>query len=160
MKRRRVYLETTIVSYLTARPSRDLLTAAHQQVTVDWWSDRRGDFDLVVSELVFREAEAGDPDMAKRRRAALEGIPLLLLTEDVLGLAEEFLQKRLLPRRAAEDGLHIAVATVHQVDYLLTWNCTHIANPEIQAGLARWLATMGLFLPFICTPEELLGGHK
>ena len=158
--KRRVYLETTVVSYLTARPSRDIVTAAHQQVTVEWWTHRRRDFDVTISELVLREAEAGDPEAAQRRLAALDGIPLLLLTPDVLRLAEQFLRKRLLPRRAAEDGLHIAVATVHRVDYMLTWNCAHIANPEIQARLARWLASDGLFLPFICTPEELLGGES
>ena len=158
--KRRVYLETTVVSYLTAHPSRDLVTAAHQQVTVDWWRLRRQSFDLVVSELVLREAEAGDPEAAQRRLAILHGIPRLALTDEALELSEEFVRRRLLPKKAEEDGVHIAVATVHRVEYLLTWNCAHIANPEIQARLAEFLISQDMFLPFICTPEELLGGQQ
>jgi hypothetical protein len=156
--RRRVYLETTVVSYLTARPSRTVITAAHQQITLAWWERRRHDFDLVVSELVLREAEGGDPEMARRRLAALAGVPRLALTESALLPSTEFVQRRLLPEKAAEDGMHIAIATVHHVDYLLTWNCAHIANPEIQEKLAEFLFEKGFVLPFICTPEELLGG--
>jgi hypothetical protein len=156
----RVYLETTIVGYLTARPLRTVLGAAHQQVTIDWWDKRRRDFDLVVSELVLREAEAGDPEAARERIAKLEGIPRLALTDDVLRLGGEFVDHALLPQKAAEDALHIAVATIHAVDFLLTWNCTHIANPQIQIRLAEYLQGKDLFLPFICTPEELLGGEE
>lgn len=158
--KRRVYLETTVVSYLTARPSRSLVSAAHQQVTIDWWETRRHEFEVVVSELVLREAEAGDPVAAKRRLEALEGLPQLLLTEEALELANAFVAQGIIPAKVAEDGLHIAVATVHEVDYLLTWNCTHIANPEIQARLAAFLTRRQRFLPFICTPEELLGGEE
>lgn len=156
--KRRVYLETTVVSYLTARPSRTVITAAHQQITIAWWKRRRHDFDLVVSELVLREAERGDPEMARRRLTMLAGVPRLALTEEALVLATEFVHRRLLPEKAAEDGLHIAVASVHEVDYLLTWNCAHIANPEIQERLAQFLFERDFVLPFICTPEELLGG--
>jgi hypothetical protein len=156
--KRRVYLETTVVSYLTARPSRTVIAAAHQEITVDWWERRRRDFDVVVSELVLREASGGDPEAAQRRLSVLAGLPRLSLTEDALLLGAEFLRRRLLPEKAAEDGLHIAIATVHQVDYLLTWNCAHIANAEIQEKLAEFLLEKGLVLPFICTPEELLGG--
>lgn len=156
----RVYLETTIVGYLTARPLRTVLAAAHQQVTIDWWEKRRKDFDLVVSELVLREAEAGDPEAAQERLAKLKGIPRLALTDDVLRLGGEFIDHGLLPQKAAEDALHIAVATIHAVDFLLTWNCTHIANPQLQIRLADYLQGKDLFLPFICTPEELLGGEE
>lgn len=156
----RVYLETTIVSYLTSRRSRSLVGAAHQQLTIDWWEKQRTAFNLVVSELVLREAAAGDPEAASRRLEALAGIPRLALTEEALALAAEFVDRKIIPRKAAEDGLHISVATLHGVDYLLTWNCAHIANPVIQVRLARVLAAKGLFLPFICTPEELLGGES
>jgi hypothetical protein len=157
--RRRVYLETTVISYLTApRPSRTIIVAAHQEITAQWWERRRHDFDLVVSELVLREAAAGDPEVAQRRLAVLAGVPRLALSEGALQLGTEFVRRGLLPTKAAEDGMHIAVATVHGVDYLLTWNCAHIANAEIQEGLAEFLFERGLVLPFICTPEELLGG--
>lgn len=158
--KRRVYLETTIVSYLTARPSRTVVGAAHQSLTIDWWEQRRHEFELVVSELVLREAEAGDPEAARRRLAVLEGIPRLMMTDEVLELGAEFVEQGILPEKAAEDGLHIATATVHRVDFLLTWNCAHIANPEIQVRLAEYLFGKGWFLPFVCTPEELLGGEE
>jgi hypothetical protein len=138
---------------------RTVVGAAHQQITLDWWQLRSKAFDLVVSEVVIREAERGDPDAAKRRLETLKGIPRIALTEEALHLAEQFVKRGLLPSRAAEDGLHIAVATVHKIDYLLTWNCAHIANPELQARLAEFLVEKELFLPFICTPEELLGAE-
>lgn len=116
----RVYLETTIISYLTARPSRTVLGAAHQQVTIDWWETRRDEFDLVVSELVLREAEAGDPAAAQKRLSVLGSIPRLALTEEALELSNAFVAENILPQKAAEDGLHIAIATVHRVD-----NCSH-----------------------------------
>lgn len=152
-----MYLETTIVSYLTARPSRTIIGAAHQQITRDWWQKRRHEFELVVSEIVVGEAEGGNPEAAARRLAALEGLPRLALTPDTLATAREFVERNLLPTKASEDALHIALATHHRVDYLLTWNCKHIANPEIQARLAAYLSERNLFLPYICTPEELLG---
>jgi hypothetical protein len=137
-----------------------VLSAAHQQITIDWWTRRRHDFDLLVSELVLREAEAGDPEAARRRLEILKDLPRLTLTKDAVELAADFMRKGLLPEKAAEDGMHIAIATAHDVDYLLTWNCTHIANPEIQESLAKFLYERGLVLPFICTPEELLGGQS
>ena len=105
----------------------------------------------------MRECGAGDPDAAAKRLAGLKDVPLLLITEQALLIAEALVQLGIVPIQAAEDALHIAVATVHAVDYLLTWNCRHIANPEIQRGIAAYLEQVGLFLPFICTPEELLG---
>lgn len=131
-----------------------------QQLTTDWWERRRSEFDLVVSELVLREAEAGDPEAAKRRVAALAGIPRLPLTDEAVTLARVFQQSGLLPPKAAEDGLHIAVATTFSVHYLLTWNCTHIANPQFQRRLSEFLAERQLVLPRICTPEELLRGNE
>ncbi len=124
----KVYIETSVISYLTARPSRDLVTAAHQQLTIDWWEDRSTDFDLYISQLVVREASAGDEDAAKRRLNVVEQIPLLELNEEVLTLAHSLVEDGPLPQKASEDALHIAVATVHGMDFLLTWNCKHIAT--------------------------------
>lgn len=154
--KRRVYVETSVISYLAARPSKTIVGAAHQQITAAWW-DQRDDYDLFVSELVLRECAAGDPTAAQRRMEIVERIPLLAATEDSYLLAETFLRKRIIPAKAAEDGLHIAIAIIHSVDYLLTWNCKHIANPEIQRKIMDYLSNQGRFLPFICTPEELLG---
>ena len=106
---------------------------------------------------MLRECGAGDPDAAEKRLAALNDVPLLLITEKSVQIAESLVEREIVPAKAAEDVLHIAVATVNAVDYLLTWNCRHIANPEIQRGIAEYLEQIGMFLPFICTPEELLG---
>src|SRR5262249_16172722 len=118
-----VYLETSIIGYLTSRPSRDLVTAANQQLTRDWWELRRGDFDLFASEAVWKECSAGDGDAAKERLRLLESIPLLDVTGEAEKLAAELVRGVPLPQRAAVDALHISVATVHGIDYLLTWNC-------------------------------------
>ena len=154
--KRRIYIETSVISYLTARPSKTILGAAHQQITLAWW-ESRNQYELLVSESVLRECGAGDHDAAKKRLAVLSDVPLLLITEQALNIAEALVRQGIIPPKAAEDALHIAVATVHGVDYLLTWNCRHIANPEIQRCIAEYLEPVGLFLPFICTPEELLG---
>ncbi|MBK1725156.1 type II toxin-antitoxin system VapC family toxin [Thiocystis violacea] len=154
--KRRVYLETSVISYLTARPSKTIIGAAHQQITLAWW-DKRADYDLFMSELVLRECAAGDPDAARKRLEIIENIPLLVATEESYQLADNLLKKGIIPAKAAEDSLHIAIATTHSVDYLLTWNCKHIANPELQRKIMDYLIEQGQFLPFICTPEELLG---
>ena len=155
--KRRVYIETSVVSYLTARPSRTIIGAAHQQLTQAWW-ERRDDYELLISQAVRQECAAGNAEAAQRRLAALEGLDMLEVTEEMITLAEEMIARQLVPAKALEDALHIAVSTLHHVDFLLTWNCRHIANPVIQEGIAEYLEQQGRFLPTICTPEELLGG--
>jgi len=154
--KRKVYLETSVISYLTARPRRKVIEAGHQHTTYLFW-DKRQAFDLFASELVLTECAAGDPKAAEKRLAALQGIPLFDITAASVALAKELIACGIIPPKAAEDALHICVATVHFADYLLTWNCRHIANPELQARIAENFRQKGLFLPFICTPEELLG---
>ncbi len=152
----KVYLETTVISYLASRPSRDLVLASHQQITHDWWETRREQFDLFVSELVAREAGAGDPTAAERRLETISSLPLLELNREALALADAFVSRGALPQTAAEDALHIALATVHGMDYLLTWNCTHIANAAIRYKLGELCYAHDYELPVICTPEELM----
>lgn len=152
-----VYLETSFVSYLTARPSRSILGAAHQQVTRDWWERRRSSFALRVSELVVRECSAGDPEAVSARLASIVGIPRLALDPPTAALAKDLVRQRLVPPAAAEDALHIVLAASHGIDFILTWNFKHIANPMLQLRLASYLDERGMVLPFICTPEELLG---
>jgi predicted nucleic acid-binding protein len=153
----RVYVETTIPSYLTAWPSRDLVRAAHQQITREWWSIR-GDYELYSSRLVVRECQAGDPRAAADRLAAITDIPLLEQTAEAAALAEALLRDVPLPERAASDALHIATAAVHGMDYLLTWNCTHIANVTFRPQIEAVCRANGYEPPLICTPEELSGG--
>jgi len=154
--RPRVYLETTIPSYLTAWLSRDLVMAGHQRTTSEWWESRRHDFELFVSQFVIDEAGSGDPDAARRRLEALADVPLLDLSDDVYALADQLLKRVPLPASAAADALHIAVAAVNGMDYLLTWNCTHIANAELRPRIETVCRDCGFEPPVICTPEELL----
>lgn len=153
----KVYIETTIVSYVTARSSRDLIIAAHQQITQEWWNDRRVEFELFISQLVIQEAAAGDVEGARKRLEILNVFPLLELKPESLLLARALLDKGSLPEKAAEDALHIAVATVHGMDYLLTWNCKHIANAATRNRIEAICREEGYEPPVICTPEELLG---
>ena len=152
----RVYLETTIPSYLTAWLSRDLVRAAHQQLTREWWEKRREQFELFVSQVVVGECQAGDATAAVERLAILEGLPLLEQTEEATRLAQALLKHVPLPDRAALDALHIALAAVHGMDYLLTWNCTHIANATLREPFESVCRSNGYEPPAICTPEELL----
>ena len=152
----KVYLETTIPSYLTARPSRDLVTAAHQQITREWWDTRRHDFDLFVSQMVIDEASAGDPEATTRRLDVLASLPLLDPQAEGTALAQMLIDHIPLPARAAADALHIAIAVVNGMDYLLTWNCTHIANAALRGRIEAACRSRGFRVPIICTPEELL----
>lgn len=153
----KIYLETTIISYLAARPSKDLITAAHQQITRDWWQNRRRDFDLFSSQLVIQESSAGDTGVAQMRLQLLSGISLLQVTADCVSLARALVERGPIPEKAAIDALHIGIATVHGMDYLLTWNCKHIANAEMQTAVNRICRSAGYEPPVICTPEELSG---
>lgn len=151
-----VYLETSVVGHATSRPSRDLVVAGRQQVTRDWFSVRRQAYDLFVSQLVVSEAAAGDAQAAQERAAFLEGIPRLGVTDAAGELAAELVARGAVPRKAAVDALHIAVAAVHGVDYLLTWNCRHIANATMRQAIERVCREAGYEPPLICTPEELI----
>jgi hypothetical protein len=152
----RVYIETTFVSYLTARPSRDLIVAGHQQITHDWWETHRGDFELCVSQLVFQEAGVGDPQAAQERMELLAIMTLLEIKEAAISLAEELVRAGALPAKAGNDALHIAVAAIHRVPYLLTWNCRHMANATMRAQIESVCASKGFKAPIICTPEEMM----
>lgn len=155
--KRRVYLETTIPSYLTSRPSRDLIIAAHQQITREWWEKRSRSFQLYISQLVVDEAGEGDPLAATARLNLIQHIPLLDITPEVSLLASAILASGRLPRNAATDAAHIAISAVHGMDFLITWNCVHIANAAITKPLASTCRDHGFECPVICTPEELLG---
>ena len=151
-----MYIETTIVSYLTARPSRNVVLRAHQQITRTWWRTRRYDFDLFISPLVLQEAGDGDPEAARRRLTALAGIPVLAAVTGALAVAHALREREPIPQRAAADAMHIAIAAAHGVEYLLTWNCTHIANAQMRPSIERLCRGEGFEPPILCTPEELL----
>jgi hypothetical protein len=156
--KRSVYLETTIPSYLTAWRSPELVMAARQQITREWWDTRRDDFELFISQLVVDEASAGDPDAAARRLAMIDGLPLLEPSEGTEELVAALIQSLALPPRAAADAAHIALAVGNGMDFLLTWNCTHIANAIYRPTIESTCRAYGYQMPVICTPEELIGG--
>ncbi len=151
-----VYLETRIPSYLTAWRSPELLMAARQQVTREWWDARRGEFELFISQLVIDEATSGDPDAAARRITVLNGIPLLEPAEGTEELVDALIRALALPPKAAADAAHIALTVVNGMDFLLTWNCTHIANAAFRPTIEATCRACGYRMPVICTPEELL----
>jgi hypothetical protein len=151
-----VYLETTIPSYLAARPSRDLVVAAHQQLTLEWWQTRRKAFDLYVSELVLQEASLGDSEVAARRLGYLTDVRSLAITPPAQTLAEALVRSDLLPSNAAADALHIGIAAANGVDYLLTWNIRHLANAATRRRIEEACRAEGLEAPVLCTPEELM----
>lgn len=152
----KLYLETTIPSYLTARRSRDLRQAAHQEATEEWWADHRKEYDLYISDLVLDEVGEGDAVFASLRTTALAGIPSLDVTDEVDELAARLLAGGLIPSRAAQDAFHVAVSAVHGMDFLLTWNCTHINNVNTIRRMERICAEAGFACPVICSPDELL----
>jgi predicted nucleic acid-binding protein len=152
-----VYIETTIPSYLTAWRSPELSMAAKQQTTRQWWDEQRLHFDLFISDAVLLEASGGDPDAAKRRLEVLDGIPVLnpLFEADEIVMA--LIDRLSLPSRALTDAAHIAICIVHGIDYLLTWNCTHIANATFQPIIHDVCDDFGFSAPVICTPDQLMG---
>jgi predicted nucleic acid-binding protein len=152
-----VYIETSIVGYLTARPSNNLILMANLEATREWWDTRRDQFMLYISQVVLDEVARGNTEIATKRLEIVRDFPLLEVSEAVQNLAAQFLAKSSLPPKAADDALHIAVATIYGLDYLLTWNCKHIANAQIQKKLAQISLDAGYELPTLCTPYELMG---
>ncbi|MGA2067361.1 MAG: type II toxin-antitoxin system VapC family toxin [Thermoguttaceae bacterium] len=152
----RVYVENTFVSYLTARPSRDLIVAGHQQITHDWWDTRRVDYELCVSQLVLQEAGGGDSQAAQERLAVLAPMAVLEIKEGALELAEALVQAGAVPAKAGNDALHIAIAAIHRIPYLVTWNCRHMANAVMRQQIESVCAAKGFKAPIICTPEEMM----
>ena len=151
-----VYTETSVVSYLTARRSRDLVVAAYQEVTREWWHVASGRFDLVASELVVTEAGAGDADAASARLQVLRPVALLNITDSSEALARRLLDLGAVPRQAAADAAHIAIAATNGVDFLVTWNFKHIANAAMRSRIERVCRQAGYEPPVICTPNELM----
>ncbi len=155
-----VYLETTVVSYYTARQSQNLIIAAHQQITHEWWRTRLSDFSIFISQFILDEAGQGDPEAAQARLKALDRFPLLDVTEKALEIAQSVMEiKGFIPEKAATDAAHIGMAAAHGIHFLLTWNCKHLANAEMSDRLEQVCDRHDCRCPVICTPEELLEGQ-
>ena len=152
-----VYLETSFISYLVARSSRDVVVAGHQQTTQDWWANRRSVFECSVSQVVIDEASLGDSAEVQKRLAIIAGLPSLEVTEDAKALTTAIMAAGMLPPHAFPDAAHVAVSAVHTIDYLLTWNCKHLANAQIARRIAVVCEKLNHKMPIVCTPEELMG---
>lgn len=154
-----VYLETTVVSYYTAWPSQNLIIAAHQQITHEWWRTRLHDFDIFISQFILDEAGQGDSKASEDRLKELESFELLEVTEKALEIAQSIMEiKGFIPEKAATDAAHIGMAAAHGIHFLLTWNCKHLANAEMSDRVAQVCDQHDRVCPVICTPEELLEG--
>lgn len=152
----KVYLETSVISYLTAHPSRDIIIAANQQSTQEWWNDRRVKVNAYISQLVVQEISFGDAAAVAKRLDVIAGFPLLDITPEAVKLAERFIADKAIPRQATEDALHIALAAVNGMDYLLTWNFKHIANAVMRTNIEAVCRKNGYEPPIICAPVELM----
>jgi len=157
MEMKKVYLETSIVSYYTAQPSRDLIVAARQEITRATWPMLVSQFERYVSALVLQEAGCGDPDAAQRRLDAIAEIPVIGISQDARELARNLVAKNVLPKEYPEDALHVALACSGGMDFLLTWNFKHLNNVLLKSVIVRAVGELGLEAPEICSPEELLG---
>ncbi len=144
-----------LLRYTLSRPSRDIITAAHQQTTLEWWDSRADKFDIFISQIVIQEASAGDNDAVSRRLDVIDEIAQIEVTQEAVSLAQSLVADGIIAERSAADALHIAVATVQGMDYLLTWNLKHIANATIRNAIADACRQRGYEPPIICTPEEL-----
>jgi len=152
-----VYIESSVISYLVSRPSRDVVVAGRQAISHDWWENHRQRFELRVSALVEEEISRGDSLAAQRRLALIEDIPSLAISDEATKLAESLLTQGAVSEGSEEDALHISIAAAQGADYLLTWNFKHINNAEMKSAITKVVESSGLACPQICSPEELGG---
>jgi hypothetical protein len=154
----RIYVETSVISYLTNRPALDVITAGHQATTYQWWEQCSTRFDLVISQFVLDECAAGDPVAASKRMATIAGLALLDASRpEVESVAQALIEAGALPAKAYIDASHIAVCSVAGVEMLLTWNFKHIANGAMMKKIQAVCAANGFDCPQLLTPLQLLG---
>ncbi|MBA4416885.1 MAG: hypothetical protein C0392_03085 [Syntrophus sp. (in: bacteria)] len=153
---KRIYVETTVVSYLIAKPNRDIMIAGHQEATRELWPELLTKYDTYISALVYEEAKRGDPDQAKMRLAAIEPFPLLDIDDEARSLAEKLIAQKAIPAKYPEDALHIALAAANGIDVVITWNFAHMNNPFTRKMIRQIIEGEGLVCPEICSPEELM----
>ena len=151
-----VYIETSVIGYLTSWPRDDVIVAGHQNTTKAWWATASERFDVFVSQLVVRECSDGDSDAVRERLASIDGLPVLPVTTEAETLAGALIQGHAIPESQPNDALHIALAAIHQVQYVVSWNFRHIVNASLRPAIERVCRDAGYEPPILCTPEELL----
>ena len=153
-----VYIETSVISYFTAKPSRDLIVAAHQQITNDWWENALPKYEVFISPIVLEEISRGDANAVQARLEKASTFPLLEVLPEVRSIADTYFSALAIPEKARADAYHLAVASWHGIDFIVSWNCTHIVNGRIKMLIEEINARQGIRTPIICTPEELMEG--
>jgi len=157
VKKPTVYIESSFISYLVSRPSRDVVIAGRQAISHDWWENHRYRFNLRISALVEEEISRGDPSAAQQRLALVQEIPGLIISDKAVDLARLLMTQGVVPKGSEEDALHISLAAAQGADYLLTWNFKHINNAEMKSEVSRIVESCGFECPQICSPDELGG---
>ena len=154
----KVYIETSVISYLAAKPSRDLIVAAHQQITIDWWETALPRYDAFVSPIILDEISRGDVNAVQARLEKVSAFPVLEVLPEIRNLADIYFSELDIPEKARADSYHLAIAAWHGIDFMVSWNCTHIVNGRIKMLIEEINARQGIRTPIICTPEELMEG--
>lgn len=156
MDKIKIYLESSVISYYANRRSRNLIVAAYQEITQEWWENELPKHDAYISQFVIEEIERGDTNQAANRMKAIADFPLVELSEQVLELAERYLAELSIPRKSRIDAFHIAAAVVNGMDFIVSWNFHHIANVFVKEKIRKINDSLGVLTPEICTPEELV----
>jgi hypothetical protein len=151
-----VYIESSVISYITARPSRDVVTSARQAITIEWWETYKNSFEIFISELVLEEIGTGDLQASSNRLAIVENIPVLVATNNAIALAKTLISSSAIPTSSSEDALHISIAAVQGIDFLLTWNFKHINNANTRDKITQVINRLNFQCPVLCSPEELI----
>jgi len=158
--KKKLYIETTVVSYYTGRPSRDIVISARQEETRGLWPSLLEDYDTCISALVYEEAKAGDSEAAQKRLEAIEPFPVLDVDEEAYNLAQTIIKEQAIPAEYPEDALHIALAATNGIDLIVTWNFAHINNPFKRMMIRQIVENSGYICPEICSPEELMEARE
>ncbi|ROL61847.1 PIN domain-containing protein [Bacteroidetes/Chlorobi group bacterium ChocPot_Mid] len=156
MKKQKVYIETSVISYLTSKPSRDLIIAGHQQITLEWWKKVKNKFDCYISQIVIEEISKGDAIASTARIKAVQDMPILAYSTEIEDLAKKYVELLNIPEKSKLDAFHLAFAVMFKIDFLLSWNCKHIANAMINLKIKNFNNKSARYVPFLCTPQELL----
>jgi len=156
LEKQKVYIETSVISYLTARPSRDIVISAHQQITYEWWHKSKSKFDCYISQFVIDEINKGDQEAAAKRMKTIQNIPQLEYSSLIENLANEYITLLQIPEKSKLDAYHLAIAVLFEMDYLLSWNCKHISNSVVSSKLGKYNTINSLFVPILCTPLTLM----
>ena len=151
-----VYIESSVISYITARPSRDVVTSARQAITIEWWETYKDSFEVFISELVLEEIGSVDLQASSNRLAIVDNIPVLVATVNAMALAKALISENAIPASSTEDALHISIAAVQGIDFLLTWNFKHINNANTRDKITQVINNFGFRSPVHCSPEELI----